>query len=134
MKKLFIIICTFFYISVSYSNDVKIAEDLYDELRCLVCQNQSIKDSDAPIAKDLRFIVLEMAKAGKNKNEIKSFLVEKHGEFILFKPTFSLKNYILWLAPLIFLLDRRLENPRLSQCFYFLVHPFHYQLSHNLLN
>ena len=77
---------------------------MYEELRCLVCQNQSLKESDAPLAKDLKMLVLEQLKEGKNKQEIKSFLVNKYGEFILFKPTFSIKNIFLWLAPILFLL------------------------------
>ena len=103
MKK-FIIIITFLYSFTSYCDENKVAEELYEELRCLVCQNQSIKESDAPLAKDLKLIVLEELKKGKNKEEIKSFLVDKYGEFILFRPTYSLKNIFLWLAPIIFLL------------------------------
>ena len=103
MKK-FIIIIIFLYSFASYCDENKVAEELYEELRCLVCQNQSIKESDAPLAKDLKLIVLEELKKGKNKEEIKSFLVDKYGEFILFRPTYSLKNIFLWLAPIIFLL------------------------------
>ena len=103
MKK-FIIIIIFLYSFTSYCDENKVAEELYEELRCLVCQNQSIKESDAPLAKDLKLIVLEELKKGKNKEEIKSFLVDKYGEFILFRPTYSLKNIFLWLAPIIFLL------------------------------
>lgn len=93
----------YFYSFSAFSNENKIAEELYEELRCLVCQNQSIKESDAPLAKDLKLLVLEKLKEGKNKKEIKSFLVNKYGEFILFKPTYSLKNIFLWLAPILFL-------------------------------
>ena len=103
MKK-FIIIIIFLYSFTSYCDENKVAEELYEELRCLVCQNQSIKESDAPLAKDLKLIVLEELKKGKNKEEIKSFLVDKYGEFILFRPTYSLKNIFLWRAPIIFLL------------------------------
>ena len=93
----------YFYSFSAFSNENKVAEELYEELRCLVCQNQSIKESDAPLAKDLKLLVLEKLKEGKNKKEIKSFLVNKYGEFILFKPTYSLKNIFLWLAPILFL-------------------------------
>ena len=103
MKK-FIIIIIFLYSFTSYCDENKVAEELYEELRCLVCQNQSIKESDAPLAKDLKLIVLEELKKGKNKEEIKSFLVDKYGEFILFRPTYSLKNIFLWFAPIICLL------------------------------
>lgn len=104
MKKFILIFWIFLNSYPSFSDQNKIAEELYNELRCLVCQNQSIKESDAPLAKDLKTVVLEQLKNGKNKEEIKSFLVEKYGEFILFKPTFSVKNIFLWIAPIIFLL------------------------------
>ncbi len=104
MKKFILIFWIFFNSYPSFSDQNKIAEELYNELRCLVCQNQSIKESDAPLAKDLKIIVLEQLKNGKSKAEVKSFLVEKYGEFILFKPTFSVKNIFLWIAPIIFLL------------------------------
>ena len=104
MKKFILIFWIFFNSYPSFSDQNKIAEELYNELRCLVCQNQSIKESDAPLAKDLKIIVLEQLKNGKSKAEVKSFLVEKYGEFILFKPTFSVKNIFLWTAPIIFLL------------------------------
>ena len=104
MKKFILIFWIFFNSYPSFSDQNKIAEELYNELRCLVCQNQSIKESDAPLAKDLKIVVLEQLKNGKSKAEVKSFLVEKYGEFILFKPTFSVKNIFLWIAPIIFLL------------------------------
>ena len=85
-------------------NESLIAKELFEELRCLVCQNQSISESDAPLAKDLKLIVIEQLNKGKTKAEVKSFLVDKYGEFILFKPTFSLKNLLLWIAPIIFLI------------------------------
>jgi len=104
LKNIILIFWIFFNSYPSFSDQNKIAEELYDELRCLVCQNQSIKESDAPLAKDLKIIVLEQLKNGKSKAEVKSFLVTKYGEFILFKPTFSFKNLFLWIAPAIFLL------------------------------
>jgi len=71
------------------------------ELRCVVCQNQSLLESDSQIAKDLKELILEMYLNGKSENEIKDYLVDRYGEFILFKPTFTLNNTILWLAPFI---------------------------------
>ncbi len=70
------------------------------ELRCVVCQNQSLLDSDSQIAKDLKDLILEMYMRGKSESEIKEFLVDRYGEFILFKPTFSFSNIFLWFAPL----------------------------------
>ena len=69
------------------------------ELRCLVCQNQSIDDSDAPLARDLRVLVRERLKAGDTDHEVRGFLVARYGEFVLLKPVFSLHTALLWLAP-----------------------------------
>jgi len=71
------------------------------ELRCVVCQNQSLLESDSQIAKDLKELILEMYLNGKSEEEIKDYLVYRYGEFILFKPTFTYNNTILWLAPFI---------------------------------
>lgn len=74
-------------------------------LRCLVCQNQSIDDSDAPLAKDLRVLVRERLKAGDSDEEIIAFVVSRYGEFVLLKPRFTPHTWLLWLAtPLLFLL------------------------------
>lgn len=74
-------------------------------LRCLVCQNQSIDDSDAPLAKDLRVLVRERLKAGDSDDEIIAFVVSRYGEFVLLKPRFTPHTWLLWLAtPLLLLL------------------------------
>ncbi len=75
------------------------ARELSAELRCLVCQNQSIDDSDAPLAKDLRRLVRERLVAGDSKAEVKRFLVERYGDFVLLKPPFGWHTLGLWLAP-----------------------------------
>ncbi|MDX6806581.1 cytochrome c-type biogenesis protein [Terrihabitans rhizophilus] len=75
------------------------ARSLFVELRCMVCQNQSISDSDAPLAKDLRMLVRERVSAGDSSEEIKEFLVERYGEFVLLRPRFSGETALLWLAP-----------------------------------
>ncbi|HRK23550.1 MAG TPA: cytochrome c-type biogenesis protein CcmH [Beijerinckiaceae bacterium] len=75
------------------------AREISAELRCLVCQNQSIDDSDADLAKDLRRIVRERIAAGDSNSAVKSFLVARYGEFVLLRPTFSLHNALLWLLP-----------------------------------
>ncbi len=74
------------------------ARDLSAELRCLVCQNQSIDDSDAPLAKDLRVLVRERLVAGDSDADIRAYLVARYGEFVLLKPTMSLANLLLWLT------------------------------------
>jgi cytochrome c-type biogenesis protein CcmH len=70
-------------------------------LRCLVCQNQSIDESDAPLAKDLRVLVRERLKAGDTDAEVRDFVVRRYGEFVLLRPSFGLLTLPLWLAPLI---------------------------------
>jgi cytochrome c-type biogenesis protein CcmH len=76
------------------------ARALSQELRCMVCQNQSIDDSDAPLAKDLRVLVRERLTAGDTDNQVIDFLVARYGEFVLLKPRFSAHTLLLWLAPL----------------------------------
>ena len=79
----------------------KRARDLSAELRCLVCQNQSIDDSDAPLAHDLRVLVRERLKAGDSDAEVLDFVVARYGEFVLLKPPLSTATLLLWLMPLI---------------------------------
>ena len=75
------------------------ARELFKEVRCLVCQNESIDDSEAQLAGDLRRIVREQVKQGRDDREIRAFLVQRYGEFVLLKPRFSAGNAVLWLAP-----------------------------------
>jgi len=75
------------------------ARALSQELRCMVCQNQSIDDSDAPLAKDLRVLVRERLTAGDSDNQVIDFLVARYGEFVLLKPRMSAHTLLLWLAP-----------------------------------
>lgn len=69
------------------------------ELRCLVCQNQSIDDSDADLARDLRVLVRERLKAGDSDSEIFDFVVARYGDFVLLKPPFKAKTFLLWAGP-----------------------------------
>ena len=80
------------------------ARSLSMELRCMVCQNQSIDDSDAPLAKDLRIIIREQIKAGKTDDEILVFIEDRYGEFALLKPRFDIKNAPLWGLPFLLIL------------------------------
>jgi cytochrome c-type biogenesis protein CcmH len=75
------------------------ARALSQELRCMVCQNQSIDDSDAPLARDLRVLVRERLQAGDSDRQVIDFLVARYGEFVLLKPRFSSRTALLWLAP-----------------------------------
>ena len=98
------------------------ARHISADLRCLVCQNQSIDDSDAPLAKDLRVLVRERLVAGDTDAAVRDFVVERYGEFVLLKPVFRLHTALLWLAPVLVLAAgafgafralrrRRMESP-----------------------
>ena len=97
------------------------ARDISGELRCLVCQNQSIDDSDAPLAKDLRVLVRERLRAGDSDGQVRDFVVQRYGEFVLLRPAFGLHTALLWLGPavvlgagaagLLFALRRRKRDP-----------------------
>ncbi|TAK49762.1 MAG: cytochrome c-type biogenesis protein CcmH [Xanthobacteraceae bacterium] len=75
------------------------ARNLSRELRCMVCQNQSIDDSDAPLARDLRLLVRERIGAGDSDGQVINFLVARYGEFVLLKPRFELHTLLLWGVP-----------------------------------
>ena len=115
-KKTFIIIISIGLIQF-FSNNVHVVEpdeilknqeqelrarNISKNIRCMVCQNQSIDDSNAPLAKDLRILIREKIKEGRNNEEIYNFLTERYGDFILLKPPFKLSTLLLWLLPLVF--------------------------------
>src|SRR5690554_3146198 len=80
------------------------ARALSANLRCMVCQNQSIDDSDADLARDLRILVRERLTAGDSDREVMDFVVARYGEFVLLKPAFSARNALLWATPLLLLM------------------------------
>jgi cytochrome c-type biogenesis protein CcmH len=81
------------------------ARALSQELRCMVCQNQSIDDSDAPLARDLRLLVRERLKAGDSDRQVLDFLVARYGDFVLLRPPFNWHTVLLWLlGPLVLLI------------------------------
>ena len=79
------------------------ARKLSQELRCVVCQNQSIDDSNAPLAHDLRLLVRERLGAGDTDSQVLAFVVARYGEFVLLRPRFNLHTVLLWLAPALLL-------------------------------
>jgi cytochrome c-type biogenesis protein CcmH len=87
--------------------DSQLQEDRFNqlaqELRCLVCQNQNLADSDAQLAHDLRAEVHKMLIAGNSDDEIKRFMVERYGDFVLYRPPVQQNTYLLWLAPMVLL-------------------------------
>ena len=80
------------------------ARNISKNIRCMVCQNQSIDESNAPLAKDLRILIRDKIKDGKKDEEIYKFLTDRYGDFILLKPPFKLNTLALWLLPFIFVL------------------------------
>ncbi len=80
------------------------AQSLFFELRCPSCQNQSLQDSEGLLAQDLRKVIREQMREGKSDKEIKAYLASRYGEFILFRPSFMPKNWVLWFAPFLLLL------------------------------
>ena len=101
----------FYFSFCLFSNSVFSSDNLDNkikeltlELRCMTCQNQSVYDSDSEFANDIKIIVKEKFNEGLNEKEIKIFLTERYGEYILFKPYFNLKNLLLWIFPFVILL------------------------------
>ena len=78
-------------------------EKINRELRCLVCQNQTIADSNATLAQDLRREVREMIAAGRTDDEIREFMIERYGDFVLYRPRMTAGNFLLWAAPVLLL-------------------------------
>lgn len=79
----------------------KVYHSLTQDLRCLVCQNQNIAESNAELAKDMRRKTYEMVKQGKSEKEISAFMVTRYGDFVLYRPPFEPMTWLLWLGPLI---------------------------------
>ena len=117
MKKTLLSIFILFFVIQLFSNDgltVDPEEFLQDSqhefrarnisknIRCMVCQNQSIDESNAPLAKDLRIIIRDKIKEGNNDKEIYKFLTDRYGDFILLKPPLKLSTLALWFLPFIF--------------------------------
>jgi cytochrome c-type biogenesis protein CcmH len=98
--------------------------ELAHELRCLVCQNQTLADSNAPLAVDLRNQIREQLKAGKSERDVMDFMVARYGDFVLYRPPFKASTAALWLGPFVLLLlgawlllrvvRRRAPQPALS--------------------
>ena len=107
--KFFLVFFVCIYVTNSFPNQKNINSEkrfieLSSELRCLVCQNQSLLESDSELANDLKEIIYEKINEGQSNNQIKKFLVQRYGEFILFKPLFNIANLLLWATPLISLI------------------------------
>jgi len=100
LKLIFFKLIFISYVNASDYLDNKVKK-LTLELRCMTCQNQSVHDSDADFSNDIRKIVEKKFKEGKSENEIKRFLVDRYGEYILFRPLINFNNFFLWTFPFI---------------------------------
>lgn len=115
----------FAFAQVAAPTDANLEEQvkaLSSELRCLVCQNQTVADSDAPVARDMRDQVRAQLAAGKSHAEVKRYMTERFGDFVLYKPAFNASTLLLWLGPFAvlawgaFILLRRLRaNARIAE-------------------
>lgn len=88
---------------LSNSTQESIAKAIFRELRCVVCQGESIADSPADVARDMRREVRAQVAAGKNTDEIKMYFVERYGDFVLMRPPFAFATALLWLGPILIL-------------------------------
>ena len=99
IKKFLFIIYVLIITPVNSSDSQTILLEVYKNLRCLVCQGQSIADSNSDFAVTVKLVVQDQISAGKTKDEIYNFLISKYGEWIVYKPTFSKNNLPLWILP-----------------------------------
>ena len=98
--KIFFSIIYFLFLGPLYSSEEKIdLSEIYKNLRCLVCQGQSIADSNSDFAAAIKLVVQDQVNEGKTKNEIYTFLISKYGEWIVYQPTFNKNNLLLWIIP-----------------------------------
>lgn len=114
MKRILITLCLLILTSTSFAKEaIPMAEDpalearlmqISKELRCMVCQNESLADSHADLAKDLRREVRDLISQGKTDEQIKVFLTQRYGDFVLYKPRVNAKTWLLWFGPFVMLL------------------------------
>ena len=98
----FFVLITFF--KSSYSNDSKVENKINKNLRCLICQGQSIYDSQSDFAESMKLVVKQKIEAGMSEEDIYSFFKIQYGEWILYDPQFNIKNFALWLLPILIFL------------------------------
>ena len=120
MKLKILIILFFLNFSVCYSGNALVESQIHKNLRCLVCQGQSVADSNSEFAQTLKIVVSDLIDQGKSEDEIYTFLSEKYGDWILYKPKFNYENLFLWAFPylvlviggliLVYLIKKRRNN------------------------
>jgi len=114
MKSFFLVIASIFVLQLSYANDAApLADDpvteqrlisISEEMRCLVCQNESLAGSRSDLANDLRREIRALIKEGKSDEQIRSFMVERYGDFVLYRPPVKPITWLLWIGPFVILL------------------------------
>jgi cytochrome c-type biogenesis protein CcmH len=114
MKSIFLVIASIFILQLSYANDAApLADDpvteqrlisISEEMRCLVCQNESLAGSRSDLANDLRREIRTLIKEGKSDEQIRSFMVERYGDFVLYRPPVKPITWLLWIGPFVILL------------------------------
>ena len=122
LKKIIIIYFFLFSVLQSTETNPELIE-IYKNLRCLICQGQSVADSNSDFASTIKIVIQDQIKEGKTKDEIYNFLISKYGEWIVYKPTFTRTNFLLWFLPylvlalggiIIFLITRKGKNNRVN--------------------
>lgn len=108
MYFLVLLFCSSLYAGVEVKNfdnqqDQQLYKKLIDELRCLVCQNQNLADSNAELAQDLRKQVFQMIDSGKSEEQIVEYMVTRYGDFVLYRPPFNPRTFVLWVGPFLML-------------------------------
>ena len=104
-KILLTLICFFLSSGFLFSEENKTLKiEIYKNLRCLICQGQSVADSNSEFAQTIKLVVDDQINEGKSKKEIYDFLIEKYGEWITYKPSLNRKNILLWVLPYLILL------------------------------
>ena len=101
LKKYFYIIFFIFFLNFSFAEESKLQNEITKNLRCLICQGQSVYDSDSEFAISIKNLVSEKLEDGNSENEIYDYLKERYGDWILYDPEFSKNTYFLWLLPLL---------------------------------
>ena len=117
--RLFLVLFLFSYANISFAENERLQNKITKNLRCLICQGQSVADSNSEFAQTIKIVVRDQINDGKSEKEIYDFLIEKYGEWIVYKPPFNSFTSILWIFPylafiiggvLIFLLINKREN------------------------
>ena len=121
MARALIVLCFWAAQAIPAEDLDKRVAALADELRCLVCQNQTLADSNAPLAVDLRNQMREQLAKGASEREVREFMVARYGDFVLYRPPFKASTAVLWLGPFVLLLGglvvlmRRLRSRRVPE-------------------